>query len=327
MEGQHCYVAGCDQTGLVLPIAEYAHADGGCSVTGGYVYRGRLSPGLRGIYLYGDLCSGRIWGIERQGSAWANRQLLASGFSITTFGQDESGEIYVANAANETIHRIDGSAAPRLTAAGIVNAASFAAGLVPGSLATIFAAGLLDTPGVLSAPSLPLPASLGGVSVTIDGIAAPILSVANRNGLEQVSILVPTDLEGRSTAQVVVTRDGRASAAATVSVLDRQPGVFTADGSTGIVVHNADYSLVTPDRPLVSGEYAFLYATGVGRVPADVRVTLGGQPCEVQFAGIAPGFVGVYQVNFRVPALQSGVHDLVVTAGTVSAPTVRTQVR
>jgi uncharacterized protein (TIGR03437 family) len=103
--------------------------------------------------------------------------------------------------------------------------------------------------------------------------------------------------------------------------------VFTADGSAAIVVHNADYTLVTPDRPLVPGEYAFLYATGFGRVPADVRVTLGGQSCDVQFAGIAPGFVGVYQVNFRVPALTAGLHDLVVGAGTASAPTVRTSVR
>jgi uncharacterized protein (TIGR03437 family) len=327
MEGLHCYAAACDQSGLVLPVAEYSHADGGCSITGGYVYRGRQSPGMRGLYLYGDLCSGRIWGIERQGAAWTNRQLLASGFSITTFGQDESGEIYVANAANGTIHRIEGAVAPRLTAAGIVNAASFAAGLVPGSLATLFAPGLLDAPGVLSAPSLPLPSSLGGVSVTIDGIAAPILSVANRNGQEQLSILTPVDLEGRTTAQVVVTRDGHASAAVTAPVLDRQPGVFTTDGSTAIVVHNADYTLVTPDRPLVSDEYAFLYATGIGRLPADVHVTLGRQPCDVQYAGIAPGFVGLYQINFRVPPLASGLHDLVLAAGSTLAPTVRTAVR
>ncbi|HEX6986925.1 MAG TPA: PQQ-dependent sugar dehydrogenase, partial [Planctomycetaceae bacterium] len=313
MEGLHCYTATCSQSGLVLPVAEYTHAEGGCSVTGGFVYRGRLSPGLRGIYLYGDLCSGRIWGIERQGTGWTNRQLLASGFSITTFGQDESGEIYVANAANGTIHRIEGSAAPRLTAAGIVNAASFAAGLVPGSLATIFAAGILDTPGALS--------------VTIDGISAPILAVANRNGQEQANILVPAELEGRTTAQVVATRDGHASAPVTVAVFDRQPGVFTADGSTAVVVHNADYSLVTADRPLVPGEYAFLYATGLGRASADVRITLGGQACELQYAGIAPGFAGVYQVNFRAPALPSGPHDLVLSAGTATAPTVRTSVR
>src|SRR4051794_11629912 len=71
MEGAHCYTAGCSQQGLTLPVAEYTHADGNCSVSGGFVYRGRVSPGLRGMYLYGDLCSGRIWGVERQGGAFA----------------------------------------------------------------------------------------------------------------------------------------------------------------------------------------------------------------------------------------------------------------
>src|SRR5262249_34326315 len=61
MEGLHCYQSGCTQQGLTLPVAEYAHtAAGECSVTGGFVYRGNLSPGLRGIYLYGDLCTGQI---------------------------------------------------------------------------------------------------------------------------------------------------------------------------------------------------------------------------------------------------------------------------
>ena len=328
MEGLHCYTSGCSQTGLVLPVAEYTHAAGGCSVTGGFVYRGAASPGMRGIYLYGDLCSGRIWGIERQGGSWSNRQLLASGFSITTFGQDEAGEVYVANATNGTIHRIEGSAAPRLTAAGVVNAASFAPGLSPGSLATIFAAGLLDSPGVLSAPSVPLPDSLGGVSVTVDGLAASIHSIANRNGQEQVNIQTPTALEGRSSAQVVVTRDGRPSATVPVPVFDLQPAVFTSDGSSAIVVHVTDYSLVTPDRPLVGGEYAFVYATGLGRSDATVvRVALGGQPCEVLFAGLAPGLAGIYQVNFRVPVLPAGSHDLVLAAVGTTAPTVRAPVR
>ena len=69
MEGAHCFVAGCSTQDLTLPVAEYTHAEG-CSVTGGFVYRGRVSPGLRGMFLYGDYCSGRIWGVERQGTQW-----------------------------------------------------------------------------------------------------------------------------------------------------------------------------------------------------------------------------------------------------------------
>jgi uncharacterized protein (TIGR03437 family) len=343
MEGAHCYRPGCNPDGLTLPVAEYTHAQGGCSVTGGHVYRGRLSPGLRGIYLYGDLCSGRIWGIERQGSSWANRLLLTTRFSITTFGQDEAGEIYVADANTGAIHRIEGPAAPRLSAAGVVNAANFAAGLSPGSLGTVFAAGILDGSGVLGAPAVPLPPALGGVSVRVNGVEAPIHSIANRNGQEQINFQAPFELEGRNTADIAVVRDGRPSETVTVPVLDTQPAVYTSDGAHAIVVHNADYTLATPQRPLAQGEYAFVYATGLGRVAnrpptgaaspvtaanAPARITLGGQMCEVQYVGLAPGFVGVYQVNFRVPPIAAtGDQPLVVAIGGLAAPEVKVPVR
>jgi uncharacterized protein (TIGR03437 family) len=172
---------------------------------------------------------------------------------------------------------------------------------------------------------------------------APVLSVANRNGQEQINFQTPFELEGRSTADVVVSRNGRPSAPVSVPVLDVQPAVYTTDGTAAVAVHNADYTLATRDRPLVPGEFAFVYAAGLGRVTnrsttgaaspisatvADVRVTLGGQPCEVQYAGLAPGLVGVYQVNFRVPpgATAAG-QDLAVSIGNSLAPIVRVPVR
>ncbi|MEO8596424.1 MAG: PQQ-dependent sugar dehydrogenase [Candidatus Solibacter sp.] len=345
-EGLHCYQAGCQMQGLTLPVAEYTHAAGGCSVTGGFVYRGRLSPGLRGLYLYGDYCSGLIWGVERQGNAWSNRQLLASGFTITTFGEDESGELYVVNAGNGSVHHIEGSLAPRFIAQGVVNAASFAGGMVAGSIATVFAAGVRDDEGVQSADRLPLTKSLSGVSVTVGGIAAPVYSVSNVNGREQVNFQVPFALAERPVAAVMVTRDGRAGAPADVPLADAQPGVYTTDGTQAIVLHNAGYTLATSAHPLEQAEYAFLYVSGLGKVSttpadgaaapasplarasADVRVTLGGAPCEVQFAGLAPGFAGVYQVNFRVPAeAASGSQEVVVIANGVASPAVRVNVR
>jgi hypothetical protein len=106
MEGMHCFRTPCDPGSLTLPVAEYGHGSG-CSVTGGFVYRGQAAPGLRGVYVYGDLCTGRVWGLERQGAGWNNRLLAASGFNITTFGEDEAGELYAAHAATGTIHRIE----------------------------------------------------------------------------------------------------------------------------------------------------------------------------------------------------------------------------
>jgi glucose/arabinose dehydrogenase len=107
MEGMHCYSAvPCDQTGLTLPIAEYGHGSGDCSVTGGVVYRGTAIPALQGVYLYGDLCSGRIWGLRLSGSAVENWLLLETRFMISTFGEDEAGNVYVADYLNGNIYRI-----------------------------------------------------------------------------------------------------------------------------------------------------------------------------------------------------------------------------
>ena len=347
MEGMHCYQFACSFQGLTLPVAEYSHAEG-CAVMGGFVYRGRVSPGLRGTYLYADWCSGVIWGLTHEAGAWtAGRLAHLSGIAITTFGQDEAGEIYAADAASGAIYHVVGPTAPRVLAGGVVNAASFAPGLAAGSLATVFAAGVLDAPGVVQAGQIPIATSLNGVSVTVNGTAAPIYALANANGLELVNFQVPFAVAGQGTASVVVSRGGQASAAFTVPVLDVQPAVYTSDGTQAVVVHNADYTLATATRPLQPGEFAFLYATGLGRVANQpptgaaapvtpplaaamgaVNVSLAGLVCEVQYAGLAPGLVGVYQVNFRVPAnAPGGSGDLVVTAGAASSPTVKVPVQ
>ncbi|HEY1342750.1 MAG TPA: PQQ-dependent sugar dehydrogenase [Bryobacteraceae bacterium] len=337
MEGMHCYQSGCTTDGLTLPVTEYTHA-AGCSIIGGFVYRGRVSPGLRGTYIYGDLCSGTIWGLDRLGGDWASRVLLNAAFTITTFGEDEAGEVYVANADRGTIQHIIGSAAPRFQAAGAVNAASFAAGLAPGSAATIFGAGFLDDAGVVSAQSIPLPQSLGDLSVTVNGVAAPLYAVANVNGSEQVNFQVPFEAAGRQTASVVVTRAGRSSAAVNVPIVSPQPGIYTSGGTQAIVVHNADNTLVTAARPLAPNEFVYLYASALGGVTnqpptgaaapsgpfaevSNVSVKLAGVNCEVQFGGLAPALVGVYQVNFRVPAnAASGSQEIVVNSGGVDSP-------
>ena len=108
MEGDSCYppgTVGCNRTGLALPVYVYAHSPE-CSVTGGHVYRGSAFPSLQGVYLFGDLCSGRIWGIRKNGGAWDNALLAATTLTITTFGEDESGNVYVVNYANGDLLRI-----------------------------------------------------------------------------------------------------------------------------------------------------------------------------------------------------------------------------
>jgi len=105
MEGTHCYnSATCDQTGLTLPVAEYNHDSGRCSVTGGYVYRGAI-PSLQGIYFYGDFCSGHIWGLQFDGG-WLSQDLLSSGRMISSFGESENGDIFLSDLSNGTIYQI-----------------------------------------------------------------------------------------------------------------------------------------------------------------------------------------------------------------------------
>jgi glucose/arabinose dehydrogenase len=97
MEGSHCYspATGCDQSGLTLPIVEYDHSQG-CSVTGGYVYRGDQTPSLQGYYIYGDYCSGNIWALVYDGSVVTDNVLLVdSDLSITSFGEDLAGNLYI----------------------------------------------------------------------------------------------------------------------------------------------------------------------------------------------------------------------------------------
>jgi glucose/arabinose dehydrogenase len=78
---------------FVPPVAEYSHGQG-CSVTGGYVYRGAM-PEWNGVYLYGDYCSGTVWGLIRSDGGWQEQVLFDALGNITSFGQDESGEVYI----------------------------------------------------------------------------------------------------------------------------------------------------------------------------------------------------------------------------------------
>jgi glucose/arabinose dehydrogenase len=103
MEGKHCYPIGssCSATGLTLPIHEYDHSLG-CSVTGGYVYRGIESPSMLGVFIYGDFCTGRIWGsFPSDGGPRTVEELGQFNILISAFGEDESGEHYVLNKSGE----------------------------------------------------------------------------------------------------------------------------------------------------------------------------------------------------------------------------------
>jgi glucose/arabinose dehydrogenase len=108
LEGFHCYpdsVSECNNEKFASPIIEYDHNEG-CSVTGGYVYRGRLWDSIYGSYIYGDFCSGLIWALDFDGLKVTNLKLLLdSDLQISSFGEDEKGEIYILS-FDDKIYRL-----------------------------------------------------------------------------------------------------------------------------------------------------------------------------------------------------------------------------
>lgn len=107
-EGTRAYrdaIPAGSESSVTFPVAVYSHGEGHCSVTGGYVYRGRDLPALRGVYIYGDYCSGALWGLRRAGGQWVTASLGRTGWNITSFGEDEAGELYVVD-HNGTVHRL-----------------------------------------------------------------------------------------------------------------------------------------------------------------------------------------------------------------------------
>lgn len=108
-EGAHPYSGGPAPENMVLPVAEYAHSEGGCSISGGYVYRGEAIPDLQGVYFYGDWCTGNIFALYRDTAGeWQSlRFTQLAGKLISAFGEDEAGELYVVDYTGGGIWRMD----------------------------------------------------------------------------------------------------------------------------------------------------------------------------------------------------------------------------
>ncbi len=106
-EGSACIEGdACDRSGLEQPILEYDHS-GHCSVTGGHVYRGGAYPALQGVYFYGDYCSGAIWAAAPgDGNGWQSALVMRSGLLLSSFGEDETGEVYLTDIAGGGVYRL-----------------------------------------------------------------------------------------------------------------------------------------------------------------------------------------------------------------------------
>jgi glucose/arabinose dehydrogenase len=103
-EAAHRYREGAARPGDTKPIAEYSHGGGRCSVTGGYVYRGVSIPALAGFYFLGDYCTGQLWTVVRFGGVWRFSGLRDTPYSISSFGEDDAGELYLVD-HNGSVYR------------------------------------------------------------------------------------------------------------------------------------------------------------------------------------------------------------------------------
>jgi uncharacterized protein (TIGR03437 family) len=233
---------------------------------------------------------------------------------------------------------------PIVQSGGVVSAASYAGSvpLSPGSMMSIFGSAL--APALTVAQNLPLQTSLSGTQVLLAGKPVPLLFTSDG----QINALVPYDIATNTSQQLLVVRGGAYSVPQPVTFADGSPAVFTTDQSgkgPGIVVGvrpDGTQYLNNPTNPSAAGEALVIYCAGLGSVDQPVAagvaspssplantrnpvtVTIAGMPANVFFAGLAPDFAGLYQVNAIMPTglTPSSAAPLVITvAGQSSPPT------
>ncbi len=215
-----------------------------------------------------------------------------------------------------------------LNPTGVVNAASFTpftAGIAPGELITLFGTDLATT----SVVDATFPSTLGGVTVRINGVAAPIYVVSPT----QLSLIVPYETE--DVAEIVVSRNNLTSNRVTMFVNRTAPGVFAvpATGLGFAAALHPDYSLVTTQNPARIGETIAVYLTGLGAVDPPIAngaagpvnplsettetldAHLGNRTAKIVYSGLAPQLRGLYQLNFEVPAGVAGGNQFLEIGG------------
>jgi uncharacterized protein (TIGR03437 family) len=230
------------------------------------------------------------------------------------------GNVYVADNGNNVIRLlIPVPQVPQINAGGVVNDASYKAPVAPGSIASVFGDFFLTSASFST--SLPLSTSLDGLSFQFTGGTAAPLYFASSG---QVNMQVPWELAGQSTASLTATLNGSTGAAQSVNVAAFAPAIFTvnSEGTGPGAILDSSYHLVSASNPAIAGTtYILIYCTGLGAVSANQpatgaaastetaptatlpTVTIGGVTENAYFSGLAPGFVGLYQVNVLVSAV------------------------
>jgi uncharacterized protein (TIGR03437 family) len=226
-----------------------------------------------------------------------------------------------------SLQTVSAAATPPIIASGAIqNAASFATGpIAPGSLITIQGSNLASGTALSSTP---FQTTLGDTQILLGGTPMPLLYASNG----QVNAQVPADVSTLSNVnqapQIIVQRSGVPSVPQAINLAAASPAIFTQDQSgqgQGTIVDANNQAIADSSMPAAAGDTLVVYCTGLGAVnppvpagqPASTTVlsrtvnpvtaTIGGLSATVNFAGLAPGFTGLYQVNVVVPqGVQTG---------------------
>ena len=225
---------------------------------------------------------------------------------------------------------------PMAAATGFVNGANFRPGWVPGGLGTIFGPALMDgVSGVVTADRAPFPTTLRGIRVVVEGVDAPVISLASRAGQDQINLQVPFGLSAPGTATVVIHNNGSSATFTGVRILAVEPAIFEVDveGGRFAAALHPDFSLITPANPTGPGRVVLLFLTGLGSLARPVGTNEAGptpavetvvrpvvgindEGVEVLGSFYAPGLYTVNQINFVIPLNAApGIAKLSVVAG------------
>jgi uncharacterized protein (TIGR03437 family) len=286
-----------------------------------------------GSFYIGDIGSQRIRKVNSTGmivtlAGGGAAGILGDGGLATTaslsgpegVAVDVAGNVFIADQGNNRIREV--VIGPSINSGGITNGAGFQPGtVVPGGILSIF--GLNFASGSNSGSGVPLPINLDGVQVLINGLAAPLFYV----GTNQVNAQAPFELVSGTQASVVVQTNGVPSPPQTVPIVGYQPGIFTLGGTYGnqgaiLLAGTSELAMAVtpgiPSAPVHIGDYVSIFCTGLGLTdppvstntvgpnpPASTKTPVGviiGDSAEIaSFAGLAPGFIGLYQVNVQIP--------------------------
>jgi uncharacterized protein (TIGR03437 family) len=239
-----------------------------------------------------------------------------------------NGTVYIADTNNHAI-RVLTPSFPTINTGGVTNAASFTARISPGALASVFGTGF-GAGTFLADSGFAWPTSAIGVIVKVNGVAAPLYFVSPG----QINFQVPWATPTTGTVNVAVLVNGGSTNIAAVPVATAAPGLFSQASGAAIVQNAPDFSLNDPSNPAPAGSTIIAYLTGSGPVkpaakdgvptPNDtltlttatsvVTANIGSTAAAVSFTGLAPGFIGLVQMNIVVPStLAAGVYPLSVT--------------